>query len=86
MKEIALENIIERIDQLTIFELRQTARAVGVYPVADGTKTKVKERMVAIANGTAEPVPCEKKVLTDCADKQLVKDILEYRKSIIGKN
>ncbi len=85
MKEITIEDINARLEQLLIFELRQTAREVGVECPAAGTKAEVREKIIAIANGTAEPVPYEKKGHTDLADKKLVKDILAYRKSVIGK-
>ncbi len=85
MKEINIEDIVARLEQLTILETRHTARAVGVERPAEGKKAEVREKIIAIANGTAEPVSCDNKVLTQFADKKLVKDILAYRKSIIGK-
>lgn len=85
MQELTIENIEARLEQLTIFELRQTARAVGVERPAAGKIAEVREWIIAIANGTAIPVPCEKKMGTKFADKKLVNDILAYRKSKIGK-
>lgn len=35
MQEITIEDIDVRLKKLTIFELRQTARAVGVCPAAE---------------------------------------------------
>lgn len=35
MKDITIENITARLEQLTILELRQTARAVGVERPAE---------------------------------------------------
>ncbi len=85
MQELTIVNIEARLEQLTIFELRQTARAVGVERPAAGKIAEVREWIIAIANGTAIPVPREKKMGTKFADKKLVNDILAYRKSKIGK-
>ncbi len=85
MQELTIENIETRLEQLTILELRQTARAVGVACPAAGKKSEVREKIIAIANGTATPVPNEKSPLTEFADKDLVKDILTFRNSKIGK-
>lgn len=85
MKEITLENIEARLEQLTILELRSTARLLGVESPAVGKRTEVLEKIIAIANGTANPVPKDDSKLTDFADKKLVKDILAYRKSVIGE-
>ncbi len=84
MQEITIENIEARLKQMNIFELRQTARAVGVARPALGKKAEVQARIIAIANGTADPVPCENRLGFDGADKELVKDIQSYRESIIG--
>lgn len=85
MQEVTIENIEARLEQLSILELRQTARAVGVACPAAGTKSEVREKIIAIANGIDAPVTLKKSVLADCADEQLVKDILTFRESIIGK-
>lgn len=85
MQEITIENIEARLIELSIFELRQTARAVGVERAADGKKSAVRAKIIAIANGTAEPVPIENRKCCEYADKKLVKDIQTYRGSIIGK-
>ena len=85
MQEITIENIEARLEGLNIFELRQTARAVGVERAADGKKSEVRAKIIAIANGTAEPVPVENRKFCEYADKKLVKDIQAYRASIIGK-
>ena len=84
MQEITIENIEARLEQLTILELRATARAVGVERPAAGRKSEVREKIIAIANGTATPVHCENPVGTRFADKELVKDILAFRKKISG--
>ena len=85
MQEITIENIEARLIELSIFELRQTARAVGVERAADGKKSEVRAKIIAIANGTAEPVPIENRKCCEYADKKLVKDIQTYRGRIIGK-
>lgn len=85
MQKITIENIESRLEELNIFELRQTARAVGVECAADGKKSEVRAKIIAIANGTAEPVPIENRKFCKQADKKLVKDIQTYRESIIGK-
>ena len=85
MQEITIENIEARLIELSIFELRQTARAVGVERAADGKKSEVRAKIIAISNGTAEPVPIENRKCCEYADKKLVKDIQTYRGSIIGK-
>lgn len=85
MQEITIENIEARLEELTIFELRQTARAVGVERAAADKKSAVQAKIIAIANGTAEPVPVEDRKFCEHADKKLVKDIQAYRASIIGK-
>ncbi len=85
MLGITIENIEARLKKLTIFELRQTARAVGVECPTAGTKAEVQAKIIAIANGETNPVSSENRALTDYADKELVKDIQYYRESIIGK-
>lgn len=85
MQEITMENIKARLEELNIFELRQTARAVGVKCPAAGKKSEVLEKIIAIANGESTPVPCENSVGIQYADKKLVNDILAYRKSKIGE-
>lgn len=85
MQEITIENIEARLKELNIFELRQTARAVGVERAAEGKKSDVRAKIIAIANGTVEPVPVENRKFCEGADKKLVKDIQAYRASIIGK-
>lgn len=85
MQEITIENIEARLEKLTILELRQTARAVGVKCPAAGTKAELRAKIIAIANGEDNPVPCENLKFVEYADKELVKDIQAYRESIIGK-
>lgn len=85
MQEITIENISARLEQLTIFELRQTARAVGVAHAAAGNKADIRRKVIAIANGTAKPVPFENPAGTQFANGELVKDILTFRESKIGK-
>lgn len=84
MKIITIENITARLEQLTILELRQTARAVGVESPAADKNDVVRKKIIAIAEGTATPVPCDKPVMTQYADKQLVKDIFAFRESRIN--
>lgn len=85
MKEITIENIEARLKELTIHDLRQTARAVGVkHPAAD-MKANVVTKILAIAKGEVAPVAVpENPILTQSADKKLVKDIQSYRESIVG--
>ncbi len=85
MQEITIENIEARLGELNIYELRQTARAVGVERAADGKKSEVLAKIIAIANGTTEPIPVENRKCCEYADKKLVKDIQAYRASIVGK-
>lgn len=85
MQEITIENLEARLKQLNIFELRQTARAVGVDFPAAGKKSELQAKVIAIAKGKAEPVPIENSKFCEYADKELVKDIQAYRESIIGK-
>jgi len=85
MQEITIENIEARLAELSVFELRQTARAVGVDFPAAGKKSELQAKVIAIAKGKAEPVPIENRKFCEYADKGLVKDIQAYRKSIIGK-
>lgn len=85
MQEITIENIEARLAELSVFELRQTARAVGVESAADGKKSEVLAKIIAISKGTAEPVPIANRKFSEYADKKLVKDIQAYRESIIGK-
>lgn len=86
MQELTIENIKARLEQLSIFELRQTARAVGVACPAAGTKDEVRGKVIAIANGTDTPVTLNNFPFEGWVDKGLVKDILIFRESIIGKN
>ena len=51
MKEITLENIEARLNELNIFELRQTARTVGVIRPAEGRKSECIQKVIAIAQG-----------------------------------
>ncbi len=85
MQEITIENIEARLKQLNIFELRQTAREVGVDRPAADKKDEVRAKIIAIAKGKVEPVPIENSKFCEYADKELVKDIQAYRESIIGK-
>ncbi len=84
MKDITIENIKARLEQLTILELRQIAREVGVERPAADKREAVIKKIIAIANGTTEPVEHEKSPLDEMVDKRLVKDILAFRKSILG--
>lgn len=84
MKEITIEGIKARLEQLNIFEIRQTARAVGVERPAADKKDAVLKKIIAIAKGTATPVPYENSVGTQFADEELVKDILAFREKISG--
>lgn len=84
MNEITIENIKARLGELTIFELRQTARAVGVSRSADGPKAECIKKIVAIAKGEENPVPVEDRKFCEYADKGLVKDIQSFRESILG--
>lgn len=85
MQEITIENIEARLNKLSILELRETARAVGIDCPAAGKKAEVRAKIIAIANGKANPVPNENHTITDFVDKELVKDIQSFRASIIGK-
>lgn len=85
MQKLSIENIAAHLEQLTILELRQIARAVGVACSVDGKKSEVRKRIIALANGTGTPVAHGKSPRSEFADKGLVKDILAYRESIIGK-
>lgn len=85
MQEITIEDIEARLERLNVFELRQTARAVGVKRAADGKKSEVRAKIIAIANCITEPVPIENYKVCEYADEKLVKDIQAYRESIIGK-
>lgn len=85
MQELTIENIAARLDQLTILELRQTAKAVGVACPAAGKKSEVREKIIAVANGTDTPVAHGESLLLGFADKELVKEILTCRQSTIGK-
>lgn len=80
MQEITIEDIEARLEKLTIFELRQTARAVGVRAAA-GTKSECIKKIVAIAKGKAEPIPVEERKFFEYADKKLVNDIQTFRKA-----
>ena len=84
MQEITIENIEARLGELTILELRQTARAVGVHRAADGPKAECIKKIVAIAKGEVKTVPVEDRKFCEYADKGLVKDIQSYRESILG--
>lgn len=85
MQEITIDNIEARLVKLNIFELRQTARAVGVDRPAICKKAELQAKVIAIAKGKAEPVPIENSKFCEYADKGLVKDIQAYRERIIGK-
>lgn len=84
MDKISIEDIEARLEKLSIFELRQTARAVGVDCPAAGTKAEVRKKILAIAKGTATPISSEIPTLTEFADKALVEDILAFRESAIN--
>lgn len=85
MQEVTIENIEARLEQLSILELRQTARVVGVACPAAGTKSEVRKKIIAIAHGIDSPVALKNSMLTEYADEQLVKDIFTFRESRIGK-
>ena len=84
MDKISIEDIETRLEKLSTFELRQTARAVGVDCPASGTKAEVREKILAIAKGTASPVVNENAKGTEFADKALVELILAFRESTIN--
>ena len=85
MNELSIEDIKARLDQLKIFELRHTARAIGVERPTAYKRAALLVKILAITSGTDTPVPCESTVGTLFADEQLVKDILAYRKNKIGE-
>mgnify|MGYP001067444653 CR=1 FL=1 len=85
MQEITIENIEARLGELTILELRQTARAIGVERPAACKKAEVVKKIIAIAEGKAEPVFIGNTKFGELAGKGLVQDIQTYRDSIIGK-
>ncbi len=85
MEEKTIDDIKARLEQLKIFELRQTARAIGVERPAAYKRDALLVKIIAITSGKDTPAPCESTVGTLFADEQLVKDILAYRKSKIGE-
>lgn len=84
MQKNSIESIEARLEKLTILELRETARAVGVAHPAVWKREEVKAKIIAIVNGSDAPVPCTQHTAVNFADKELVRDIQSYRESIIG--
>ena len=62
MNELSIEDIKARLDQLKIFELRHTARAIGVERPTAYKRDALLVKILAITSGTDTPVPCESTV------------------------
>lgn len=83
-----LEDIKSRLDKKTIHELRQVARAVGVFRPADGKKGRIIDDMLAIAAGEINPAPRSARGAPPKSieyDRQLVADIERCRELSLSR-
>lgn len=77
-----LQDVTERLERLSIYDLRQVARAVGVKRPADGKKSRVTEAILSIAQGLTAPEPPTLRGAppkSQAYDEQLVADIKACR-------
>lgn len=82
-----LNDIAERLNKLSIYDLRQVGRAVGVHRPADGKKSRVIEAVLGIAEGKIEPEPRTLRGAPPKSqqfDEQLVADILACRAAYLS--
>lgn len=63
MEKITIEDIKARLEQLKIFELRHTARAIGVERPTAYKRDALLVKIIAITSGTDTPVACESTVV-----------------------
>lgn len=77
-----LQDVAKRLEKLSIYDLRQVARAVGVKRPADGKKSRVSEAILSIATGETAPEPPTLRGAppkSQAYDEQLVADIKTCR-------
>lgn len=77
-----LQDITERLEKLSIYDLRQVARAVGVKRPADGKKSRITEAILGIAQCQIAPEPPTLRGAppkSQAYDEQLVADIKSCR-------
>lgn len=85
--EELLRDVLNRLDKMTIYEVRQIAREVRAH-VTSGQKAAIIESINAIATGVEEPSPASKRGAPPKSDKydvQLVTDVLECREYYLAK-
>ncbi|MDE6505295.1 MAG: hypothetical protein K2L42_05420 [Clostridia bacterium] len=77
-----LSEITERLENLTIHEVRQLARALNVH-FESSRKPEIIEAVLSFANGLSEPKPKVKGAppKSDKHDERLAADIISYRES-----
>ena len=63
-ENLTLEEIEERLKKLSVFALRQVARAVGVETVARYKVEELRQLVLGVAKGEVEQVPEEKRQLS----------------------
>ena len=81
-----LENIEERLDNMTIYEVRQIAREVKAH-VTSGQKGMIIEAILSIARAEVDFAPVSRRGAppkSDRYDEKLVSDILELREYFIA--
>ncbi len=84
-----LNKAVEKMNKMSISDLRQVARALGVNRPAVGKKERLITDIVAIANGELAPVPLSTRGAppkSDNFDRALYAEITELRQSCLNKN
>ncbi|MDE6441624.1 MAG: hypothetical protein K2L12_02600 [Clostridia bacterium] len=82
MSEELIEDIRLRLDALSIYDIRQVAREVGVPQPTEGKKERLLTYIVDIATGTKDPEkrsPKGARPKSSSYDRNLVSDILKCR-------
>lgn len=85
--DLLLSGVRAKIEKLSIYELRQVARAVGVDRPAVGKKSRVTEAIMNIACGTVSPIPQSRRGAppkSSAVDEELVDEINRCRARALG--
>lgn len=85
--DLRLDKAVEKMNRMSISELRQVARALGVSRPAVGKKERLVNDIVALAKGEMSPVPLSTRGAppkSDNFDRELYAEITELRQSCLN--
>lgn len=85
--DLRLDKAVEKMNKMSISELRQVARALGVSRPAVGKKERLVNDIVALAKGEISPVPLTNRGAppkSDNFDRELYAEITELRQSCLN--